>query len=322
MGRTLHNLEERNSILVHPFRWYGNMFMRVTTAVSRRQEFGADALAARVVGERALAGGLERVHAAGPMFYHYWQMEVLPVLMSGRRPPLAEGFSMFLSGPQMAEGYAQLLQFAKEAEQDVYDTHPPLRARLQSIAGIGEAPAESFDEKTRAIELLADLDQTEQSLIKHLTPQNAPTLTPIEWNAVGQDVWMPIWQARVKEAEQRLKGVTPTELAGVSGNPTHLAVRMNFAADASVTMDQHRGEALSIFGAALCVAFIARGWTVHAEPGAEVRLTRESLEIKPFTAHFDLLEGRMQAAEWEALCQAANIADIDLATKPAHAIAQ
>jgi hypothetical protein len=59
---------------------------------------------------------------------------------------------------------------------------------------------------------------------------------------------------------------------------------------------------------------------VHAEPGAEVRLTRESLEIKPFTAHFDLVEGRMQAAEWET--QAANIADIDLAAKPAHAIAQ
>jgi Zn-dependent protease with chaperone function len=133
MGRTLHNLAERESFLVHPFRWYGKMFMRVTTAISRRQEFGADALAARVAGERALTGGLERVHAAGPMFDSYWQMEVVPVLMSGRRPPLAQGFSRFLSEPHMAEGYAQMLQLAKEAEQDVFDTHPPLSARDQAV---------------------------------------------------------------------------------------------------------------------------------------------------------------------------------------------
>src|SRR5688572_19571668 len=62
LGRTLHALEERRNFVAIPFRWYGNLFLRVTGGVSRKQEFGADALAAQVTGPEALASGLKTVH--------------------------------------------------------------------------------------------------------------------------------------------------------------------------------------------------------------------------------------------------------------------
>ena len=316
MGRTLHNLTQHESILAIPFAWYGKMFVRVTTAVSRRQEYGADALAARIAGARALAGGLERVHAAGPVFDSYWQSEVVPVLMSGRLPPIAAGFSRFMAGPKVAEGYEQVLQFARDVEEDQFDTHPPLTARLQAIEGMGDRPTEIFAENARAIELLGNVTELENALIEHLAAaaNEQANLKPIQWDEVGREIWIPIWQARVNEARQNLKGVTPLDLSGVAGEPSHLAVRLKLAASANLATDEQRGQALSVFGAALCLALAARQWTLHALPGEDVMLTNGALEIRPYHAFFDLAQERVSAAQWEALCQEAGIAQIDLGT--------
>jgi heat shock protein HtpX len=54
IGRTLQSLGD--SWLQKPFLLYGNMFLRITHAVSRRQEFVADELAARTAGSQSLIG--------------------------------------------------------------------------------------------------------------------------------------------------------------------------------------------------------------------------------------------------------------------------
>src|SRR5262245_41315408 len=46
IGRTIEGLAECSSLLQKPFLWYGKAFLRMTHAVSRRQEFTADALLA------------------------------------------------------------------------------------------------------------------------------------------------------------------------------------------------------------------------------------------------------------------------------------
>jgi Zn-dependent protease with chaperone function len=65
IGRTLDSLGNR-TWLQAPFRWYARMFLRVTHAVSRRQEFIADELAARTVGVKPLTDGLCSVHRVAP----------------------------------------------------------------------------------------------------------------------------------------------------------------------------------------------------------------------------------------------------------------
>src|SRR5215813_6253419 len=86
--RTLATLRRGWRLLRLPFLLYGRLFMRVTQAVSRRQEFVADQLAARIVGAQPLASALRSGAAASMGFRSYWSHEYLPVLNAGYRPPL------------------------------------------------------------------------------------------------------------------------------------------------------------------------------------------------------------------------------------------
>lgn len=131
IGRTVHNLGQTGSLLQLPFLWYGKMFLRVTHAVSRRQEFVADALAARTVGAQPLSEGLRKVEGAAPAFQAYWQSECLPVLGAGFRPPIAEGFADFVQSRQVAKAMdEQVAQSLAAGTTDPYDTHQIGRAHV------------------------------------------------------------------------------------------------------------------------------------------------------------------------------------------------
>jgi Zn-dependent protease with chaperone function len=97
IGRTLQSLGEGSWFQI-PFLLYSRMFLRVTHAVSRRQEFVADELAARVIGSKPLIGGLRTVHTVAPAFNAYWVNECAPILNAGFHPPLTEGFQRFVQG--------------------------------------------------------------------------------------------------------------------------------------------------------------------------------------------------------------------------------
>ena len=106
----------------------------MTHAVSRRQEFTADALAARVVGSRPLIDGLKLTYGAAYAFDAYWLNEVAPVLRHGFHPPLAEGFRRYLASPRIAAALSTSLdRELAESETNPYDTHPPIRARIAAL---------------------------------------------------------------------------------------------------------------------------------------------------------------------------------------------
>ena len=133
IGRTLENLEG-HSVLQKPFIWYGNLFLRLTHAVSRAQEFAADALGARIVGAAAMVRGLTAAHGAGRSFGHYWSGEAVPVLSAGFLPSLTDGFRRFLEEKEVAETVAQSV--AEELAQGVADPHDT----PSSAAGTGRRP--------------------------------------------------------------------------------------------------------------------------------------------------------------------------------------
>ena len=69
IGRTVNSI---NSWIKHVFIWYGNMFLRITQAISRRQELSADALAAKFVGHRAISSALEKISTEGVKYDTYF----------------------------------------------------------------------------------------------------------------------------------------------------------------------------------------------------------------------------------------------------------
>ena len=66
IGRTIEKLSD--SVLQKIFVVYGQMFLRVTHAVSRRQEFIADEVAANAAGAGVMASALRKVHGAALAF--------------------------------------------------------------------------------------------------------------------------------------------------------------------------------------------------------------------------------------------------------------
>jgi len=105
-GRRARRLVDPEAVL-----GYGELFLRISHAVSRRQEFSADALASRVVGSRTLVGGLKKVHAAGPAFDAYWSQEVVPVLQAGYLLPIADGFRSFTAHERVRKAMSGVLVF-------------------------------------------------------------------------------------------------------------------------------------------------------------------------------------------------------------------
>src|SRR5262245_50533028 len=171
LGRTMQALAGHSGVLSKPFEWYGALFLRVTQAISRRQELAADALAGAIEGPGPLARGLRATHGAALAFQPYWAGEVGPVLDAGFRPPLAGGFARFVDQPAIAASLREAVDTeAREGTHDPYDTHPSLRDRLAALGG-ADHPGPAGE--ALAVSLVDDVPGLEADLLAALAGQEA-----------------------------------------------------------------------------------------------------------------------------------------------------
>ncbi len=301
IGRTLENLGRHGSILQLPFIWYGRIFLRVSHAVSRRQELAADQLAADVVGARPLAEGLKKIHAAAPAFGYYWSNEVAPVLHAGFVPPLAAGFQQFVAGEigqkALAAAREQALQ---ESAGDVFDTHPPLRERLRALEGC--RPGDVVGADPLAITLLADPQALEREVIAPALPPTDGPLPPIQWSEVGERVYQPIWQEETQAAIAHCRPLAVTALAQqASALAETLGAKLLPDSEVpSPELRQLRGS--WAVGAALAMALSQAGWAADVAPGEPVMLRGPAGALDPFGTVQALLSGELGAEAWVEQC--------------------
>jgi Zn-dependent protease with chaperone function len=316
--RTVVTLAERGARILHkPFVWYGKLFLRITHAISRRQEHAADALAASVVGAKPLVDGLKLVHGGAIGFAIYWREDVLPALEAGFRPPLLAGFSRFLGVPRAKELMDGAIDEALAGgESDPYDTHPPLRERIAALAGFAElAPGTQADPRP-ALTLLRAGEDLERSLLMAMArdPARVSALVPVAWDEVGERVYAKSWQGIFDRARPHLGGLL---LANIPAQAEFFA---GFARKlAGSEADGAPVEALASFGASQLAGALAHhlaraGWAVTALPGEPVALAKDGARIEPFTRLVGLAAGRVTLDEWRADCAAAGIATLDLGT--------
>ncbi len=173
IGRTIVQLSDDDGddswsqkLVRLPFIWYGNAFLRITAAISRRQEFAADASAVRRTGRATYVAALRRVHGNAPVFDSYWMEEVVPVLDTKRRPPVADGFRHFVGTKAIEEAaQAYLERELQEGKTDAYDSHPSLPERIEAVEGM---PDGDPDDSPCSIELLSDPAAAEQRVLDDL----------------------------------------------------------------------------------------------------------------------------------------------------------
>jgi Zn-dependent protease with chaperone function len=317
IGRTLHGLSQHTPLLMKPFEWYGKAFLRVTHAISRRQELAADALSARVSGTATTIGALKATHGAGMAFEPYWHAEVMPTIQRGFRPPLADGFRHFVAAPAIATGVAAALETEiAEGKVDPYDTHPPLRERIRALEAAPVRKEATAVDSSFAISLLDDVASLELVLINSIVrDEYRDKLAPLTWEDAGERVWVPVWREQARAYADRLVGITPNMLPSLAQDRAGLAVKLRLVRDRGAADDTVMHESAHALGTAMAVALHARGFTARAMPGYTVRMERGDVSIAPFTALGDLASGEMTAEEWRDRCDRAGITDLDLGNR-------
>ena len=314
--RTIMSLGQQGSLLQKPFVWYGEMFIKITQAISRRQELAADALAARTVGARPLAGGLKRTHAAALAYDMYWHEDVVPALSSGWRPPLAAGFAQFLGAKRaqtiMDKSVAHELE---QGKSDPYDTHPSLRERVEAVAGLPDYVSESARDERLAVELLVDLAAIEQGLLEFMAADKAQAqqLKPIAWTDVVSRIHLPAWRGTAASIAPHLAGCT---LAGLpSDRGFRERIGRNALGERAAEID---ADVLAVIGAGriatvVTLGLVELGFVLDAAPGEHVTLTRGAYAIHPFDMLLDSARAERCIEDLRAACAAAGVMDLDLA---------
>lgn len=310
IGRTLETLAHHSEALMKPFEWYGNAFLRVTHAISRRQEFVADAVAAGIVGREPMQSGLRTIHALAGAYDAYWYTEVVPALQSGWHPPVAAGFAHFVSVPRVATQVNEALDaaLASTAAADPYDTHPPLAERLaalDSAAAGGEAP-----DRRPAISLLRDVPALEAQLLGFITEGKALHATP--WEAVADHVYIPAWHETRGHFLPRLAGWTVANLASFAGNPPRLAEAWQVQIPQDASIADATGQVGSAVGSCLASALVVAGATVHTLPGEPVVLRFAGAELRPFELGHGLCARDANPGAWMASVEALGITAVPL----------
>jgi len=139
---------------------YAKLYFRATLSVSRRQEYAADAAAARIAGRDATASALREIPVLDGAFGYY--MNCYATLGTGQEllPPRGEmfgGFDRMLSARQLE--LVEMRGGLPTGPTSPYDSHPPMAERVRRIE---ELPDDGRADEARgaALDLLTDARRT------------------------------------------------------------------------------------------------------------------------------------------------------------------
>lgn len=307
IGRTLRGLAGQSRFIQKPFVAYGNLFLRVTHAISRSQEFAADALAAGYAGRNAMASALRKIYTAAEAHISYWNDELAPVLSAGVLPPYAGGFQTFLEAGSVKQAMADLL--TKELESgvtDPYATHPALKDRLNALEALGGT--EVRDDSPSAVSSLGDLGELERELFNlHLSAD----LRPARWENIAVEVYRPQWADLAQKQKANLSGLTLKTL------PEQLAKMEEFSGNlvstsGEVLYEKRKSYAAFVAAAAATIKLMDAGWEVKTSPGMPITVHSGAGTWEPFTAVRRLFFEEMTPEEWQAALGQLGISELAL----------
>jgi Zn-dependent protease with chaperone function len=169
------------------FSAYATVYLRVSQAVSRRQELEADASAVAIAGRRAMGDALRKVRAAAAAWEFYVNTHLRMIGPAQARPAdLFAGFYSLFHEPSMDGELAKVVNAPER--RSPYDSHPSLAERLAAIDRLPE-PAVRPDPRP-ALTLLADPQRAAMATQASMLTQEALRLPVLEWpQIVERGLW-------------------------------------------------------------------------------------------------------------------------------------
>jgi len=312
IGRTLANLGgARSSLLQQPFQWYGTVFMRITRAVSRQQEYTADAFAARTVGARPLIEALKRIHGHAGSFRYYWDQFVVPVLSTGYRPAIAEGYARLIGAKGTSQAVTEAVEKEmKEGRADPYDTHPALAERIAALEKLSGGEAE---DARSALSLLGEVRQVERLLLgMFVTPESLASLKEISWEDVGEKVYVHRWKQMQAANASLFMGLTAVTIPDVFARFGEFGPKVVRADGGSLPEDARLGGLVWALTSALSLGMRDAGWEFHADPAEGICFTRDLHVVDPAYVMYGLAGGAIDENRWREFCGGCGLSDIPL----------
>jgi hypothetical protein len=293
-----------------PFIWYGKAFLRITNAISRRQEFAADRLAAQRAGRDVHIKTLRRIHAYAPAFDSYWSSEVVPVLNAGRRPPVGEGFGAFIHAEAIERAATEHLKHElSEGVTDPYDSHPSLAER---VAALQDCEPGAPDDSAPAAALLRDPAALEAAQAAHLFGDEAAAeLRPIDWDHVGGEVYLERARELVSNHGELLGDMTAGALDRLVEDLGRVADELQ-RREPELPVEHARDFAAALIANGLLVALEQDGWTIEAPPAEPVLCRRGDVRLAPYLVVDELRDGKLSAAAWHERAAELGIGELAL----------
>jgi len=282
-----------------PFKWMALGYVRLAQAVSRQQEFAADALAARTVGAAHLIRGFEQLAGVSAATGAYIKGELLPMTKRGAAPPFFAGLTQFVDAHQ-----AQLVEVDRDTlttgEVDPFDSHPPLSARIEALRRLPDGPPAlaptGSDEPAR--HLLRHPEVVARSVLEFHAER---TLQPIAWEATGELI--------LRNYRDALRGfIAPLRTMQLEQLPfDDAALRRLLATDDDIAavIDQLPTElvqqvAASWYTQALSIALADIGYAPETGPGKPLVMVRGDQRFEVAARVHDRMAGTLTQDAWLA----------------------
>jgi heat shock protein HtpX len=301
IGRAVAALE--TNIVGTVFVWYGHLFMRLTMAISRHQEFVADAVAARVTAPAVAARTLRRVATTAPVFGLFMREEVMPVLNAGYLPPIAAGFDQYLRSARVS-GMIEQIGSAAEAENEAsaMDTHPPLGQR---VAALEQLPAtlNVVSDHRPAAALLSDADALARALLQFSNGERVSQLENIVWTDVPTTVYATRWRSTAQAFAAPLVNFTVDTLPiGTQGFVEAGRALISEGERPPNDRDEAATRAFHILYSAVAAALLEEGWAFETAPGEPIIFTRGEFRLNAYDRVSAAAAGTLKADEWRQEC--------------------
>ncbi|MFZ6873406.1 M48 family metallopeptidase [Undibacterium sp. Di27W] len=290
IAHTVTDLDDSMFFLDVLFRYYGKWFLKLSAAVSREQEFAADALAAKKFGPVATRAALEKVHLISPMWSSYLDYELGPALNRGARMPIFEGFRRFCKPGVKRADVQTAITYAESHGSSEYDTHPTLEERVAAVVP-GAKP--SFPPLSQCLHLLGGETETENAWYALFEKDK---LQNCDWDSYASKVMQELNRQRFAGSWMDPQTLALSELVKMAENPNDLWERLRPEGVSFLSPLGKRFYVLEIVESWIIACLTHSGYLASLIPGQALAMTRGEVRVLPSELLQSALQSKLTAS--------------------------
>jgi heat shock protein HtpX len=322
MGRAVVNLQQTAAkvseieavgfvlaVIEAPFRWMALGYMRLASAVSRAQEFSADAVAARAVGTAPVLSGFGKLAGTAAAVDAYFDSEIATLVEHGVLPPVLAGARLFVEANREKMAAIDADQ-AKLGEASPFDSHPPLPERIEAIKALTSslpALATGTPDPRPAIELVRYPEKVVRELIHERVGK---PLTIIEWDEVAPHFMTSLHHMLIRHRSW-LAQRSVADLDRSPDTARTIAQGLEGVGDYAYQLDVDilQGIQAQFYSAALSVALEQIGFEARTGPGEPLRFHNGDEVLEPAALVRRYIGGELSDEAWLAIWSGAGLND-------------